>query len=725
MATRLYSDKIIEPPSFEAVDLNGEKQSYTSSIPSTADAGKKDPYRVCVNYKPVNKVMLNSGYPIPNMNYLFSLLKNAKYYSVFDALKGFWQLPLSVRCRDLSGFSTTIGCFCWTRLPMGMKSSPMVWQAEMDKVFYEEMHRHFLCYIDDGLTYSNTFEAHLIHLEGILRKCKQAGLSLSLAKCKFGYTEVKLLGYIVNQEGLKMDPAKIQRIVDWPAPKNTAEVNRFIGIIQLYRRFLPKLSEKLEVINNLRKKGVKFEWTKEHEASFQTCKTALITDPIMRDPDFEREFILLCDASNIAIAGVLAQVNEEDPKLYLPIYFGSKALTESEKKISTYEKEFLAIVYFVHFFKLYLLGKKFIVYTDQKSLQFLMKFNEDASAKLVRWQASLLAYDFDIIYKAGTSNVHADMLSRLPAAISQGPTVEAIMADYYLPLNVVRKEPESGFDQEGVVEKRGKSEVEYLQEQQIVGASDNFPERRKVVRSNEVLKVLQDHHDHVLVGHQGINRTFDLIKMKYYWPGYCDSVRAYVQSCKICQAFLPKVQGVPLNPVEFSTRGAFDKIGMDYIYTPKTAGENCAALVIIDYLTAWVYAEPVSTQSASSTCLVLYHWICDHGCPSQVIVNNGLHFSAREAKEYLSNTYGIHLSFGSLLKKYVAEYASDWDAFLPAALFVMRTMYKVQGAYSPFVLVYGRLPQISSQEIEDIYEDGDENDEDEMIKRINQLMLRN
>lgn len=297
MATRPFTDTKVEPPEFETIDLNGEKQEYTSPTPETSTAGKKDPYRVCVNYKPVNKVIKNSAYPIPNMNYLFSLLlKKAKYYSVFNALKGFWQQPLKESCRDLSGFATTMGCFRWTRLPMGMKSSPMVWQAEMDRIFHEAHYNYFLCYIDDGLTYySETFELHLEHLDKILvALCQDSGLSLSLSKCKFGYTEVKLLGYIVSQQGLKMDPSKIQRILDWPAPNNVTEINRFIGVIQFYRRFImPKLSDHLVSLNELKKKGVKFQWTERHQSDFLACKHALMTDPIMRHLDFEREFILL------------------------------------------------------------------------------------------------------------------------------------------------------------------------------------------------------------------------------------------------------------------------------------------------------------------------------------------------------------------------------------------------------------------------------------------------
>lgn len=382
---------------------------------------------------------------------------------------------------------------------------------------------------------------------------------------------------------------------------------------------------------------------------------------------------------------MLAQVNEEDPRLYHPKYFGSKALTESERKISTYEKEFLAIVYFIHFFKLCLTGKKFIVYTDQKSLQFLIKFNEDASAKLVRWQVSLLAYDFDIIYKAGTMNVRADAMSRLPAAISQGPPLEAISADYYLPLNVVRKEPEDGFDQAGPqLAKKEKTELIAIKEKQLVGSTGmgdelyrafvgyitewRYPEkfterqrrgihyesrkyqvengilykrptrdyttRRKVAKPADILRVLQENHDHIFAGHQGINNTFKKVSEKYYWPGYYETVRVYVQTCKICRRISPKAPGIPLQPVEQNLQGAFAKIGIDFIYTPRTEqGHSAALLVIIDYLTSWVHAEPVYSQSAATTCVSLFKWICQYGCPRQIIADNGPHFSALELKE--------------------------------------------------------------------------------------------
>ncbi|KAG1136878.1 hypothetical protein G6F37_010104 [Rhizopus arrhizus] len=236
-----------------------------------------------------------------------------------------------------------------------------------------------------------------------------------------------------------MDPAKTQRIVDWPRPRNVTEVNRFVGMVQYYRRYIPNLSTIMCPLNHIKKKNVAFVWKEEQEASFKACKEALVNDVLLVHPDFTKPFVLYTDASDVGLGGVLSQAEGSDPEVLRPVYFGSKALNEQEKRISIYEKEFLAIVYFIHLFKVYLLGHHFTVYTDQRSLQFLIKFNEEASAKLVRWQASLMAYDFDIIYRPGKVNVNTDALSRLQAEYSQGPDLEDIMTDYYLPLNMIRE----------------------------------------------------------------------------------------------------------------------------------------------------------------------------------------------------------------------------------------------------------------------------------------------
>lgn len=379
---------------------NGNVSGLTSVLPEQL-AGNKDPYLLCLNYKPVNLAVLDTGYPTPNINFLFTLLANVQYYSLFDCVKGFWQMELDENNRDYTGFSTTFGQYRWRRLPMGLKVSPQAWQSCVDSIFFEELYKFFLIYIDDGLVFSKTFDDHVKQLDIILTMAKAANLSLSVKKCRCGYQEIKLLGHIVGKDGFKMDPDKIEHITKWPRPNSVSEINSFLGMIQYYRRYLRDLSTVVAPLNLLKKKNIAYHWGASQEAAFQECKKLLTGDQVLSHPDFTGPFILFTDASNIGIGGVLYQAEPDNENFVRPVYFGSKALTDAEKKTSIYEREFLAIVYFIHFFRTYLLGRKCVVYTDQKSLQYLIKFNEEQSAKIVRWQMSLLPYDFDIIYRPG------------------------------------------------------------------------------------------------------------------------------------------------------------------------------------------------------------------------------------------------------------------------------------------------------------------------------------
>ena len=238
-------------PNKISMDVDGNQREFTSVVPR-GQAGNKDPYRLCLDYKPVNAESVDSAYPIPNINFLFTILSGANYFSLFDALKGYWQLELDEESRDLTGFTTTFGQFRWTRLPMGLKGAPGAWQSVKNDIFTEEWLKFFIIYIDDGLVFSQTFEEHLAHLDQVLAKASAARLSLSLKKCKFGYSEIKVLGYIVGRDGFKMDAAKVEKIVSWPRPKNLTEVMRWIGMVQYYRRFIPRLSEVLAPLWNRR-----------------------------------------------------------------------------------------------------------------------------------------------------------------------------------------------------------------------------------------------------------------------------------------------------------------------------------------------------------------------------------------------------------------------------------------------------------------------------------------
>ncbi|KAG0849535.1 hypothetical protein G6F17_010682 [Rhizopus arrhizus] len=133
------------PPRKKANDIEGQRSEFTSVVPK-GQAGNKDPYRLCLDYQPVNAETVDSAYPIPNINFLFTLLTGAKYFTLFDALKGYWQLELDEESRDLTGFTTTFGQFRWTRLPMGLKGAPGAWQSVVNDIFSEELLKYFVIY---------------------------------------------------------------------------------------------------------------------------------------------------------------------------------------------------------------------------------------------------------------------------------------------------------------------------------------------------------------------------------------------------------------------------------------------------------------------------------------------------------------------------------------------------------------------------------------------------
>lgn len=271
---------------------------------------------------------------------------------------------------------------------------------------------------------------------------------------------------------------------------------------------------------------------------------------------------------------------------------------------------------------------------------------------------------------------------------SQGPELNEIIEDYYLPLNAIKRAHEyedrntkryHGLQENVYETSDGMSKELYYQlvnylanwelpkdkpnrvrraiKHQAVQyelhegelykkAKGEYP-RRKVVQSQDVLKILQQHHDHMLAGHQGVVRTFDAIKNKYYWSGYYDTVRRYVLSCQVCQNFAPKSPPVPLhlNP-RLPHEGPFTHIMMDYIYLPLTKNGNCSALVLIGCFTGWIECIPTPSQNSSLTCIALFEWICQFGIMTCVHVDNGKHFNSEEVKVMMVTYYGIELSFG-------------------------------------------------------------------------------
>lgn len=226
------------------------------------------------------------------------------------------------------------------------------------------------------------------------------------------------LGHVVTPEGVKPNPGKITAIQEWPLPKNEKELRAFLGVVGYYRKFIKDFAKIAKPSTQQLRKGEIISRTREFVSAFNRCKNILTSSHVLQYPDFTKRFLLTTYASNYALGAVLSQGPVGQDK---PIAFASRTLTQSEEKYSAIEKELLAIDWACKYFRPYLFGRKFTLYTDHKPLTYALNL-KTANDRLVRMKLRLEEFDYDIQYRAGKQNVVADGLSRIPHEINVNET---------------------------------------------------------------------------------------------------------------------------------------------------------------------------------------------------------------------------------------------------------------------------------------------------------------
>jgi hypothetical protein len=266
-------------------------------------------------------------------------------------------------------------------------------------------------YIDDVVIYSDTWEEHIRRCAALFERLHKANLSVHLGKCEFGKGTVVYLGHEVGQGVVRPVHAKIEKILEFPAPHDKKGIMRFLGMVGYYRKFCANLSEVAVPLTNLLKKGCKFEWTGDCQKAFDRLKAVLSTSPVLIAPNAEKDFILTTDASDVG-AGAVLQQKGDDGILY-PVCYYSRKFNIHQQRYSTIEKEALALVLAVTHFEVYLCTTRTItVYTDHNPLTFIGRM-KDKNQKILRWSIFLQQFNLDIRHISGRDNVIADALSRV------------------------------------------------------------------------------------------------------------------------------------------------------------------------------------------------------------------------------------------------------------------------------------------------------------------------
>lgn len=664
---------------------------------------KDDSYRMCFDGRKLNEVTVKDSYPLPLIDTILSKLDNTSYLSSIDIASAFWNIPLEKSSKPKTAFQVHgRGLFQFRVMPFGLCNASQTFQRLVDSIFTPELSPYVFCYLDDIIVVSPDFETHLRILEEVYLRLEKAGLSVNLEKCQFCRSSLSFLGFVIDKNGLRTDPSKVESILKTPSPKNTTEVRRLIGILQWYRRFIRDFSTISEPITSLikgRKKGLPIKWTDEAENAFQLLKERLVSAPILTTPRWDKPFFIQTDASDVGIGAVLFQ---EDGGFEHPVAYASRKLTKAERKYTVTERECLAVLFGVEKFRGYVEGTPFTVITDHSSLLWLYRL-KDPIGRLARWTVRLSQFNFKIIHRKGSQNIMADFLSRSISVINLD---EFVPDEWYLNMiEKISKEPEKYPDfmvNDNIIYKHIRPNHDL---------NSNISEWKIVVPTQNRKNIMEEFHDSPLAAHLGIFKTYSRILEKYYWPGMKKDIRYYVKTCKTCGAFkkpcvVKSGQMGNAKKIEFP----FQAISLDLMGPfPRSKKGNTQLLVVTDWFTKFVLVQPMTKATSSNVIKFLENQVfLTFGVPQIIMCDNGVQFTSKDFKNFLDKysvqkiwynaryhpqvnpTERVNKVIGTAMASYIKEDHKTWDVEIFKIAQAIRTAVHEVTGYSPAFLVFGR-----------------------------------
>jgi hypothetical protein len=601
----------------------------------------------------------------------------------------------------------------------GLTNSPATFQHMMDSIFQQTINKHhllsteILVYMDDILIASlSGIAGHRAAVHDVLAVLEEHDLYLKPEKCVWEADSVDYLGLILEKGVTHMDPTKVEGVRNWATPSNKKHVRSFLGFCNFYCAFIRGFTKLAKPLNNLTKKDAPWIWGNDEQNAFDTLKRRITEEPILRQPQMDKQFELKVDASGYAIGAVLMQ-RQEDGKRH-SVGFYSATLNDAERNYDIYDLELLAVVKFLENWQTYLAGSphKVIVFTDHMNLQY-WRDPHKISRRVARQVLRLAEYDIELRHIPGKTNGHTDALSRLPNYNQGGDDNEdvTVLPDHlFVRLSLTE-------DEEQQDEKMLRLWIDPHNLREVDGVW--WKEGRRVVTGDLAYRqqVVHDHHDLPAYGHPGISRTTALTERHHWWPRMRQEIRDYVGGCADCQRNKVNTQArkAPLTPIFPQPEALpFETVAMDFIVKLPLSSGFDSILTITDHdcTKAALFIPCNKTITAEGVAeLYLQHVFKRFGLPRKIISNRDPRLAGKFAKALcaaLGITQNMSTAFHprtdgqsectnqwleQYLRFYVNTKQSNWAQLLSIAEFAHNSWRNESTGQLPFDLLMGYHPR--------------------------------